>query len=384
MSRLRIQLKCHQLINQINDDTLNNNILQILNELGGIRHMLLNNLHSFASENLLNTLNNIKKYGNNSSDDSNENIPVTLTSIPNEMILKVSQYLEISEVQHLVLTCIDLRLLCESELNKVDIRLVTYEDLILQYKLTFEPADFNSFGKIIRVNKTLTIDQMVRKHYKSKNYRGFWNVGNAELAECNPVFPVNNLASDAYTKTIDTMSGMKLQFFALNYQYYLTPIFDYKMDNTLMLIKYFDIRHQKLYNIDIVRLQDLSLMTQTILLNHVKTKLMDKYSEIFEPILKHENMLNDSRNFKFYQQNGFFSGDIIEIFQNGRNICDDNVVIFEINISNNESNKMRFKNDISKWKKELSNQNISFCPNVITFWSYHYGVYQLKRVHNIT
>ena len=82
--------------------------------------------------------------------------------------------------------------------------------------------------------------------------------------------------------------------------------------------------------------------------------------------------------FQFYQQKGFLADNIHKILLNG-NALSTNVIIFEVNICDNASNKTRFKNDILLWKKELTKQNIVFCPNFVKFWRYNYGVHQLKR-----
>ena len=377
MSTLGLQLKCHQLINQINDVSLNSNILQIVNALGGIRVLLVNNLSNIASQTLANILNNIRLHeNNNDNNDANGDVPDTLTTLPREMIAKVSQYLEISEIKCLAVTCIDLRLTCESELNKIDIRLVTYEDLMLQYKLTFEDSHCDTFGKIVRVNKGLTIGEIVRKIYKSKNYYAFWNAG---IGLGNPVFPITFYCD--LSKIVGDIASETLKFAALNYEVYLTPMTSYNLDNLLILIKYFDVQHQKLYNIDIVRIQQLSQLTSNMVLYHVKTELIQKYSEIFKSILKYKDTLNDSNNFQFYQQRGFAPNDIGKIFLNGK-VLSNNVIIFELNVHDNASNKIRFKDDVISWKQKLNKQNIPFSSNVITFWSYNYDIYKTKKKYN--
>ena len=378
MSGLSLQLKCHQLIIEINDITLNNNILKLVNELGGIRELLLSKLNTISCNNLVNLLKNIKE--NEDNVGANEGKTMTITSLPKDMILEISHYLNINEIKSLGMTCIDLVLACKSEINKIDIRIITYNDLILDDTLVLEKNDLDMYGKMFRVDNSLKLGNAIMKHLKLKEKALllFWN----PISMVNDSFPVENIKSfhdEGFNVRLNKIFIYNLKFCVFEHSKCISMI--NHNDDRLILIKYFDIPNQKLYILDVIRIQRYNLLTHEMISNHIKKHLIPKYKHLFTPILRHiKDMLTPSNNiFKFYQQKpGFEPNDIQEIFSYG-NTLSQNVVLFELDICGNETNKLRFINQIQTWKQKLKKQNKPFCSNVITFWSYNYAMYKTKK-----
>ena len=379
MPCLGLQLKCHQIINQINDDTLNNNILQILNGLGGIRELLLKNLNNIASDNFVNILKNIKQNQDN-NDDINNDDRIVLTSLPKEMILKTSQYLGITDVKELGSTCIELALSLKSEINKIDIRIITYDDLVLNDALIFEQNQFDEFGKNYRVRTTKTLRSCIEQYNlvntRSRYGIAFWNL---KTNYNNRLYPVNSMANyyHATLKRILSETGQLYPKFVVMEDQKCTRIIK-SNGNTMIIVKYFDIVYQKLQTIDVIITDAYKSITYDVLTNYIKNNLINT---IFKPINEYKDTLTNPFIFKFYQQIGFKPTDIEEIILNGKPLSS-HVLIFELNICYNDI-MTRFQNSIPIWHQKFKKQGKPFCMNFKIFWTYHYSIYIAKKELNI-
>ena len=377
MSGLCLQLKCHQIINEINDD----NILPLVNQLGGIRALLIASLKNIASDNLVNILRNIRQNQDDSNDINNDD-SIVLTSLPKEILLKTSEYLEISDIKQLTSTSIELALSLKSEINKIDIRIVTYDDLVLNDKLVFEQSQFDVFGKIYRALKGERLHDCI-KHYNiisvtRPHSATFWNYISPNYVNLFPLYNIRAYHSGSLEFISSALNGNNLKFFVLDIGKSTEII---KGGGQSIVIKYFDIMDQKLYQMDIAKIDEYPSLTYNVLIKYIKNSLVDKYPSIFKPIHQNKDILNIPQIFRVYQQNGFKPTDIEEIMLNGKPL-NRSVLIFELNMGNNDIIS-RFQNSIPIWKQELKKHGKPFCKNVKTFWSFHYGIYKTKKELNL-
>ena len=351
--------------------------------MGGIRKLLVNNLNNIASDNFVKVLRNIKTQQDKTDIATNQNELETkkLISLPKEMLLKTSEYLEIPDIKQLTSTCIDFALSLKSEINKIDIRVVTYDDLILNDTLTFERNQFDEFGKIYRVRKDKTLDDCIDKYNIVKGntiWKAFWNPTWNSIS----LFPIWDM-KHYVNRNLNVISFELFQtiprLFVLDFDK-CTPIIEAKKGWSIM-IKYFDVVNQRLYIMDLVTIDEYASLRYGVLTQYIKDVLMNKHPNIFKPINQNKDMLTHPLTFKYYQQNGFKPTDIEEILLNGKGLST-RVLIFELNICNKDI-MSRFQNLTPKWKQELKTQGKPFCMNVKTFWSYHYGIYKTKKELNI-
>ena len=401
MSSLRLQLKCHQMINDIPANILNTNVAPLLHIFGGIKTVLINSLNDMASDNLtnlLNTLTNIKSTqiiindtnSNESDTDMSTTQPMTISKLPKQLLLKTSEYLQISEIKSLAITCIDIALACSSELNKIDIKLVTYNDFILNDKLMMEQKQFDEFPRIIRVNKYETVLTTLYKLFKTDNfYYGNWNCGDSAFT--NDPFPICDMNYNESSKNLCNIDKKHLQIYGFNFELYVKPLYNYIDTNGLesdylIMLKYFDVKRQKLYTLDIFRIDYIENIEHFYLLEYIRNNLLHKYPVILDDIIKNQHSMMDINKelIHFYSQNGLLPSDIKREFIDGRtNIDNVFVIIFQLNVLNDNINNFDGIEKIKIWKKELDKINVPLCVDVRQFWLYHYRVYQMKKQMNL-
>ena len=383
MSNIRLQLKCHQLINQLNTNALNKNSNEILSIFGGIKSLLLNNIARIASQELLYLLTNIKNEMNNTdsinySDDINISESLNLMSFPKELILKTTEYLKISDIKHLSSTCIDMALICASELNKIDVRLVVYEDLLLKDTLTMEYNEFNDYGRLIRVNRNDTVLHAISKYYTNNSIIGFWNCNSFNINR--KAIPLCYMNISTFDKRVCDINPNNLKLYAINYRLHVTQILKNSADRTLILFKYFDIKHQKLFVIDAFRVGNHAQITRVLLFNYIVNNILSKYTDLFKDVLKFKHILNIDHNFfQFYAQNGLKPNNIKVLFKCNNKPIQTDVIIFEINTSNNLLNQYNITHKTGLWKEKFQQNNQPLCLNVKAFWTYNYWINQAKK-----
>ena len=381
MSGLKVRLQCHQLINRLDSDVLNEYLFEFIDLLGGVKEFLMDNMGNIECDELLDILQYIDRRHKNITEDISDNDSESIDSIelidlPKDLIIKTTSYLEISEVKHLSQTCINLALACSSEINKVDIKCVGYRDLILNDRLIMERNGMNNLGTIYRLHS-----------YYSINIPFQWNVNNPT----NEAFPIEPSNRNIRGKCVSKIEKTELRFFPIDYRIRRINVLSTKKYRCswYLMIKYFNIRTQKLWIVDIISfgcdniLDVISTMNKVFILNVLKNYVIPihKSNDIFHEILNYENSFKiDSNFFRFYEQNGLKPDNIKEIYTNDNPNTRTKVLIFEINMSNdNNVKEFDVNKKLMEWKQLFKNQDKPFCLNVKKFWEYNYIMHQTKK-----
>lgn len=351
MNKLQLQLQSKNILNQVDDDVLKKNEQKIIKSMGGIRNIIKNHIIHENYSNFIDTLQSIpipKKKNNFNLQHLNDN-----------MIQKITNYLSMDDIILLKNCCLSLSVVCLMELDKIELDILDFSKLIFNKKLILEEDDYNYFFNKIRVNENLSINALNKKYYPKHTIFLYY--------QSNKILPKLNVPQNAINQ--------KFKYINCNKKFILLK------KNTDVLLKFFDVKTQEYYIIDII---NRNIINKKTIKQYIFTLLSKpKFKIIFDDIFKNINKKKKKALFeldefvKYYKQNRI--NKIKEIW-NSNNM---------FNIDNFDkgtclSFQFHFPSKIVQlWKhdfKDKYNDNIPFFDNLQTFIDYQLRINKIKNL----
>ena len=366
------RLKCSQYLHEITDDTLNANINTIINAMGGFR-TIISKLLATKEINVLQTvLRDIKTKQDkndiqNNDNNINRNNEMKLIGLPKDILYKTFSFLEMNQVKRLKNTCINMSIHCLPYLKYVDIKVMTYNDLLFNDAIIVNSYDMNDkIYKRVRFDGTLNVTGMIKQATKNNRAAFFVRVG--EIYS-NNIDEVYKLTDSNEKKILNSGHAPKYYVFFKKNKINILP----NGPNEKLLtwdnckfVKYFDIVAQKLYVIDIIGINENTQLDE--LMGYITGTLIKKHPNIYKIYNQYKDYVEESKLFAFYTQTGMaYEYDIPRLRRNV-NITR-KVIIFQFNTTSLQ------RSDKNKWKKNLSYQYRPFCENVVAYGKLFYNTH---------
>ena len=372
--KLKLLLQGSDLINEMNHDMLIRYLPDILTVFGGIKECVKKLFMSNVNNDVIAALKSIhykerfnSNNNNTNSNQQNNDKQTCLELLPKHTILYISNFLEINEVGCLNVTCIKLGLATLNEINKVDIKVIYMNELLLNSKDILAVTDWEQFYKNIRCNGNITIRELNKVLKYNKDFR--FGLFRSDVPKPLPMYSALPKAQEM----IQNLSVKSRKYIIIDEK--PNSLIRMNSNKRIINLKYFDIKRQELYFIDIINCIDsLDEMIQTNdLITHIKNVLFVRYESVFKDITIYRDNIDVNRKFfKFVYQKNLNEKDMEyinmnQIFIASKKEC----LIFYINATNNDTiNFNGLKQKINEWKQNITKQGKPFCIDPINFTKY--------------